>query len=102
MQPKGRRERIALLSDPERRELEGQARLMRFETRKEALQLVTEAVFSYFEETQRHSGAHGARLKKAEDHLCEVIKQAAEDIKAGPVTDDELVVVMAALDAKRI
>ena len=51
MQPKGRRERIALLSDPQRQELEGQARLLRFETRKEALQLVTEAVFSYFEET---------------------------------------------------
>ena len=90
-----------MLSDYEQRQLEFQARLMRAEARKEALQLVTEAVFSHFEETQREGGAHSARLMKAEDYLCEVIKQAAEDIKSGQVTDDELVVVMAALDAKR-
>ena len=90
-----------MLSDHERRELESQARLMRFEARKEALQNVVEAAFSYFEETQRVGGAHGARLQKAEDRLWRAIEQATEDIKSRPVAEDELVTAQAYLDAKQ-
>ena len=50
---------------------------------------------------REHEGqGHGARLRQREDELCAAIEQAAEAIKTGPVTDDDLMIALAVRDAQ--
>jgi hypothetical protein len=89
------------MSDRERAELVPLARQIRGERRKEALQLVIDAAKSCALEQDRGTDGHEGRLRQREDHLCGAIREAYEALHEGPVTEDELVVALAAYEAGR-
>ncbi len=62
--------------------------------------MVVEAALAYHTELERDDQAHGGRLRMREEELCAAIEQAVEAIKAGPVTDDDLLIAKAVLDAQ--
>ncbi len=95
---KSRRERVAAMSKAERHELVILARQLRADARMEALETVIDAALSYHSETEREDKAHHGRLRQREDYLCRAIADATEAIKAGPVTEDDLVIAKAAFD----
>ncbi len=77
------------------------ARQLRAERRKEALQLVTDAAVSCALEQDQETQGHEGRLRQREDYLSGAIKEAYEALQEGPVTEDELVVALAAYEAGR-
>ncbi len=87
------------MSQAEREELMPLARKARADARRDALQVVVEAALSLHTE-QEHHYAHGGRLRMREEELCVAIEQAVEVIKTGPVTDDNLLIAKAVLDAQ--
>jgi hypothetical protein len=89
------------MSDRERAELVPLARQLRGERRKEALQLVIDAARSCAREQDRGTDGHEGRLRQREDYLSGAIKKAYEALQEGPVTEDELVVALAAYEAGR-
>ncbi len=97
---KSRRERIAAMSLAERDDLIPLARKVRVDARRNALQVVVEAALSLHTEREHEGQGHGARLRMREDELCAAIEQAAEAIKTGPVTDDDLVVALTLRDSQ--
>ncbi len=88
------------MSQDERESLIPLARKVRGGARREALQVVVEAALSYHAELERDDQAHGGRLRMREEELCAAIEQAVEVIKTGPVTDDDLLIAKAVLDAQ--
>ena len=68
---------------------------------KEALQLVIDAAISCAMEQDRETQGHEGRQRQREDHLYAAIKEAHEAIQDGPVTEDELVIALAAYEAGR-
>jgi hypothetical protein len=101
MTGKSRRERIATMSLAERDDLIPLARKVRADARRDALQVVVEAAQSLHTERKHESQGHGARLRMREDELCAAIKQAAEDIREGPVTEDDLVIALTVRETQR-
>jgi hypothetical protein len=97
---KSRRERIATMSLAERDDLIPLARKVRADARRDALQVVVEAAQSLHTELKHESQGHGARLRMREDELCAAIEQAAEAIKTGPLTDDDLMIALAMREAQ--
>ncbi len=95
MKGKSRHERIAAMSLAERDDLIPLARKVRVDARRNALQVVVEAALSLHVEREHEGQGHGARLRMREDELCAAIEQAVEAIKAGPVTDDDLLIALA-------
>ena len=87
------------MSQAEREELMPLARKVRADARRDALQVVVEAALSLHTEQERYY-AHGGRLRMREEELCTAIEQAVEVIKAGPVTEDDLLIAKAVLDAQ--
>lgn len=87
------------MSEAERHELVILARQLRAEARKEALDAVIDAALAYFVEMERTDKAHHGRLRLRDDNLCRAIADASEFIKAGPVTEDDLLVAKAVIDA---
>ena len=100
MTGKNRRERVASMSLAERDDLIPLARKVRVDARRNALQVVVEAALSLHAEREHEGQGHGARLRMREDELCAAIEQAAEAIKTGPVTDDDLVVALTLRDSQ--
>jgi hypothetical protein len=100
MADKNRRERIATMSLAERDDLIPLARKVRADARREALQVVVEAAQSLQTEREHGSQGHGARLRMREDELCAAIEQAAEAVKKGPITEDDLVIALGIQDAQ--
>ena len=100
MTGKSRRERIASMSLAERDDLIPLARKVRTDARRNALQVVVEAALSLHTEREHEGQGHGARLRMREDELCAAIEQAAEAIKTGPVTDDDLMIALAVRDSQ--
>ncbi len=99
MRGKSRREQIASMSQAERDELIPLARKVRADARRDALQVVVDAALSLHTEQERYY-AHIGRLRMREDELCAAIEQAAEAIKAGPVTEDDFLIALAMWDAQ--
>ncbi len=77
------------------------ARKLRADRRREALEMVADAALVYRAELDRDDPAHRGRLRMREDALCRAIEDAAEAVKTGPVTDDDLLIAQAAEDAVR-
>ncbi len=104
MKGKSRSERIASMSNAERDDLIPLARKVRTDARQDALQVVVEAAQSFYAEREREreyeDSGHGGRLRMREEELCAAIDQAAEAIKTGPVTDDDLLLALAMRDAQ--
>ncbi len=100
MRDKSRRERIATMSLAERDDLIPLARKVRVDARRDALQVVVEAAQSLHTERKHESQGHGARLRMREDELCAAIEQAADAIKTGPVTDNDLLIALTLRDAE--
>ena len=100
MKDMSRRERIAAMSLAERDDLIPLARKVRVDARRDALQAVVEAAQSLHTEREHEGQGHGARLRMREDELCAAIEQAAEAIKTGPVTDDDLMIALAMWEAQ--
>jgi hypothetical protein len=88
------------MSLAERDDLIPLARKVRADARRDALQVVLDAALSLHTEREHEGPGHGARLRMREDELCAAIKQAAEDIKEGPITEDDLVIALAVRDAQ--
>ncbi len=97
MRGKSREERIALMSQAERDDLMLLARKVRGDARRDALQAVVEAAYSFHTEQERQYG-HVGRLKAREYELCAAIVQAAEVIDTDEVTDDDLLIALAVWD----
>jgi hypothetical protein len=100
MADKSRRERVASMSLAERDDLIPLARKMRADARRDALQVVVEAAQALQTERKHESQGHGARLRMREDELCAAIEQAAEAVKKGPITEDDLVIALGIQDAQ--
>ncbi len=100
MADKSRRERVATMSLAERDDLIPLARKVRADARRDALQVVVEAALSLHTERKHESQGHGARLRMREDELCAAIEQAAEAVKKGPITEDDLVIALGIQDAQ--
>jgi len=100
MADKSRRERVATMSLAERDDLIPLARKVRADARRDALQVVVEAGQSLHTERKHESQGHGARLRMREDELCAAIEQAAEAVKKGPITEDDLVIALGIQDAQ--
>ncbi len=100
MKGKSRRERVATMSLAERDDLLPLARKVRADARRDALQVVVDAALSLHTERKHEGQGHGARLRMREDELCAAIKQAAEDIKEGPITEDDLMISLAIRDTQ--
>ncbi len=96
---KSRRERLAELSDAERDQLIPLARKIRADRRREAVEMVVDAALVYHAERERNDRAHRGRLRMREDALCRAIEDAAEAVKTGPVTEDDLLIAQAMEDA---
>ncbi len=92
---KSRRERVWQLSEDERDRLMPLAWKLRADRRRKALEMVADAALVYHAELERDDPAHRGRLRMREDALCRAIEDAAEDIKTGPVTDDDLLIASA-------
>ena len=60
---------------------------------------MVEAAQSFYAEKERHYG-HAGRRHAREEELCAAIEQAAEAIKSGPVTDDDLMIALAVREAQ--
>ncbi len=101
MNGKSRRERVASMSLAERDDLIPLARKVRADSRRNALRVGGEAALSLHTEREHKGQGHGARLRRREDELCAAIEQAAEDIKTGPVTDDDLMIALAVRDSQK-
>ena len=95
-----RRERVAMMSEAEKDRLRTFARQLRGERRRDALQVVVEAAQSYAREQGRENPGHGGRQRQRETELCQAIEQAHEAIQEGPLTDDDYMIAMAALEAE--
>jgi hypothetical protein len=100
MADKSRRERVATMSLAERDDLIPLARKVRADARRDALRVVVEAAQSLHTERKHESQGHGARLRMREDELCAAIEQAAEAVKKGPITEDDLVIALGIQDAQ--
>ncbi len=100
MRGKSRRERVATMPKMERDRLVPLARKVRADARRDAIQIVVEAALSLHIERGYDGSGHGSRMRMREDELCAAIKQAAEDIKEGPVTEDDLVIALAIREAQ--
>ncbi len=100
MKDMSRRERVATMSLAERDDLIPLARKVRVDARRNALQVVVEAALSLHTEREHDGQGHGARLRIREDELCAAIEQAAEAIKTGPVTDDDLLIALTLRDSQ--
>jgi hypothetical protein len=101
MADKSRRERVATMSLAERDDLIPLARKVRADARRGALQVVVEAALSLQAERKHESQGHGARLRMREDELCAAIERAAEAVKKGPITEDDLVIALAIRETQR-
>ncbi len=96
---KSRREKVLQLSEAERDRLMPLARKLRADRRREALEMVADAALVYRAELERDGQGHKGRLRMREDSLCRAIEIAAEDIKPGPITEDDLLIAQAMEDA---
>ncbi len=90
------------MSQAERDDLIPLARKVRADARRDALQVVVEAAQSFYAERERgyEDSGHGGRLRMREEELCAAIDQAAEAIKTGRVTDDELMIALTLRDTQ--
>ncbi len=87
------------MSQAEREELMPLAWKVRANARRDALQVVVEAALSLHTEQKRYY-THAGRLRMREEELCAAIEQAAEAIKAGPLTKDDFLIALAMRDAQ--
>jgi hypothetical protein len=87
------------MSKAQREDLIPLARKVRVDARRDALQVVVEAAQSFFTEQERHYGHAGRRFAR-EEELCAAIEQAAEAVKTGPVTDDDLMIALTLRDTQ--
>ncbi len=85
------------MSQAERDDLMLLARKVRGDARRDALQAVVEAAYSFHAEQERQYG-HVGRLKAREYELCAAIVQAVEVIDMDELTDDDLFIALAVWD----